>query len=134
MRVGARRFTKRCGLQIQQIPYRILHRLQLVVVQSTEFSLKGVLVDAGESLDIDGGMLREPLGFSNINLPSQSPKLGCEGDNNYEGARIRWLGKCQNKNRSLLCGSAEINGPDLPGVGINTRQELPPMLCPVRRL
>ena len=105
-----------------------------MVVQSTKFSLKGVLVDAGESLDIYGGMLREPLGFPDINFPAQPAKLGCEGDNNYEGARIRWLGKCQNKNRSLLCGSAEINGPDLPGVGFNTRQELPPMLCPARRL
>jgi hypothetical protein len=34
----------------------------------------------------------------------------------------------------LLCGSAEINGPNLACVGFNTRQELPPMLCPVRRL
>ena len=134
MCVGAWRFTKRYGLQIQQIPYRILHRLQLVVVQSTEFSLKCVLVDAGESLDIDGGMLWEPLGFSNINFPAQPAKLGCEGDNNDESTGIRGLGKCQNKNRSLLSGSAEINGPNLPGVGFNTRQELSPMLCPVRRL
>lgn len=105
-----------------------------MVVQPTQFSKKCVLVDAGESLDIDGGMLREPLGLSNINLPAQPAKLGCEGNNNDKGTGIRGLRKCQNKNRSLLCGSAEISGPDLPGVGINTRQELPPMLCPVRRL
>jgi hypothetical protein len=98
----------------------------LVVVQSTEFSLKCVFVDAGESLDIDGGMLREPFGFSNINFPAQSAKLGCEGNNNDQGTRLRGLGKCQNKDWALLRSSAEINSPPPPGVAsILAKSRLP---------
>lgn len=105
-----------------------------MVVEPTQFSLEGVLIDAGESLDIDGGMLWKPLGFSNINFPTQSAKLGCEGNNNDQGTRIRGLGKCQNKNRPLFRGGAEVSSPNLSGVGINTRQEPPPTICPAQRL
>ncbi len=44
-------------------------------------------MDAGESLDIDGRMLREPFGFSDISFPAQSTQLGFEGNNNEQGTR-----------------------------------------------
>lgn len=59
----------------------------MALVQSTELSLKCVVINAGESLDIDGKMLREPFGFSDIIFPAQSTQLGCEGNNNEQGTR-----------------------------------------------
>ncbi len=54
--------------------------------------------------------------------------------NTDRGTRIRGLEKCQNENWPLLRGSAEISSPNLPSVGINTRQEPPPTICHARRL
>jgi len=54
--------------ELQQVADCIFDGRELTVGESAEFANERVLVDAGKSLNIDGGMFRQPARFSEVYL------------------------------------------------------------------